>query len=72
MPATQLLALVAYLTREFVGIKYNSVRTALGTNVVVFPDRLAEEDRLEVVDSTGRLVQRLGATPPTVATTPVE
>ena len=72
MPATQLLAVVAHLTCEFVGIKYNSVRTSLGTNMVVFRDRLVADDRLEVVDSTGRLVQRLGAAPPEVAATPVE
>lgn len=59
MPATQLLALAAHGTGHVAGIKYTSVRTTFGTNVVIFPDRLATGEFLEVVDSTGTLSQRL-------------
>jgi hypothetical protein len=61
MPATQLLALATHLSGLFAGIRYPSARTRFGENLVVFPDRLerARGDVLEVVDSTGQLVQRL-------------
>lgn len=44
-----------------VAVKYKSVRTDFGTNVVVFPDRLSADagDLLEVIDSQARLAQRL-------------
>lgn len=63
MPATQMLALAAHSTELFAGIKYPSVRTDFGINLVVFPDRLRAEhgDALEVIDSTGRYAQRVPA-----------
>lgn len=61
MPATQLLALAAHTSGLVTAIKYKSARTDFGTNLVVFPDRLSADagDLLEVIDSKGRLVQRL-------------
>lgn len=61
MPATQLLALAAHTSGLVTAIKYKSVRTDFGTNLVVFPDRLSADagDLLDVIDSKGRLAQRL-------------
>jgi hypothetical protein len=61
-PAGQLLAMAAHLTGEFAGIVYASRRTPFGINVVIFPDRLYDDEYVEVIDSTGFMTERLSGT----------
>jgi len=61
MPLTQQIGQAAHLTGRVRAIYYPSARYAGGLCLAVFPDRLspADEDRVAVNDSTGRLAQRL-------------
>ena len=52
-PAGQLLALVAHAMQTFSGIVFQSRRSDFGSNLMLFPDRLYVDERVEVVDSTG-------------------
>jgi hypothetical protein len=61
-PAGQLLALATHLTCEFSGIIYRSRRSPYGKNVVVFPDRLFNDEYIEVVDSERKSVERMTGT----------
>jgi len=58
-PAGQLLALAAHAMHTFSGILFQSRRSDFGSNVVLFPDRLYVDERVEVVDSTGVFRARL-------------
>jgi RES domain-containing protein len=64
-PPTQRLARTAYDTGRIVGIKYRSAKHLSGTNLVVFPDRIAVSpgNFLEVYDPHVKLSQRISAGP---------
>lgn len=60
-PPTQLLGRLAHASRRITGVRYASTKHPGGTNLVVFPDRLAARagSYLEVYDPHGDLAQRL-------------
>ena len=59
----QLLGRLARCSRRVVGVRYASAKHPGGTNLVVFPERLAiaSGNYLEVYDPHGHLSQRLGS-----------
>jgi RES domain-containing protein len=59
MPLTQRIAEAAHLTGVVGGILYPSARWEGGRCLVVFPDRVQVEDRVQAYDTTGKLSQRL-------------
>ena len=64
MPLTQRIAEAAHLTGVVSGILYPSARWEGGQCLVVFPDRVGVDARVQAYDTTGKLSQRLAPSAP--------
>lgn len=64
MPLTQRIAEAAHLSGVVRGILYASARWKGGRCLVVFPDRVQVDDRVQAYDTTGKLSQRLAPSAP--------